>query len=38
MGHAAIGRSQLSVKRRIIGMWKHAILERKILLVQGRTR
>ena len=38
MGHEASNRNKLRVKRRVLDQWKHVVLERKIIYVQGKTR
>lgn len=38
MGILAIGRNQLADKRRVVETWKHVVLERKVVAVQGMAR
>ncbi|CAM9121924.1 unnamed protein product [Hapterophycus canaliculatus] len=38
MGIEAIGRNQLTDKRRTVETWKNVVLERKVVTVQGRAR
>ncbi|CBJ30036.1 myosin heavy chain, class XI [Ectocarpus siliculosus] len=38
MGILAIGRNQLADKRRVVETWKHLVLERKVVAVQGMAR
>lgn len=38
MGMEAVGRNQVADKRRVVETWKKLILERKVVIVQGKAR
>lgn len=38
MGREAMGRNTLTKKRRVLDQWKHVVLERKVIAVQGMAR
>lgn len=38
MGREAIGRNKAMEKRRVLDTWKHVVLGRKVIAVQGMAR